>query len=120
MKTFTMFSLAAALALVFASFGFSNGTSEGSSDGLSLQLQEASAWGKDCARTKFKTKMVETACKDGGQKAAKKAMKTFLKAAKKATDPDLNCKSCHTSLSSSKGFPLKTDALKLFKKLGGK
>ena len=105
MKTFSLVSLAAGLALTVLGLGFSP------------TVQEASAWGKDCARSEFKTKLVKDACAKGGQSEAKKAMKTFLKAAKKQ-DSGLTCKSCHTKLSPS--YDLKKDGLQLYKKLGGK
>lgn len=73
--------------------------------------------GKSCQRTEFKTKLVEDACKKGGQKEAKKAMKKFLKSAKKQ-DSSLTCKGCHDKLSPD--YSLKDDALQRFKDLGGK
>jgi hypothetical protein len=73
----------------------------------------------DCKRTSFKTELVRDACtKDGGgQKAAKDAMKAFLKAHKK-DQAGLDCTSCHSKLAPD--YPLKDDALKTFEKLGGK
>lgn len=73
----------------------------------------------DCHRTAFKTELVRDACtKDGGgQKAAKDAMKAFLKDAKKQK-PDLDCTSCHAKLAPE--YPLKDSALDTFKSLGGK
>ena len=73
--------------------------------------------GSPCARTKFETKVVEQACKKGGQSEAKKQMKKFLSKAKQK-ESGLNCKSCHTSLSPK--YELKPDGLAKFKKLGGK
>lgn len=73
--------------------------------------------GSACSRTKYETKMVEQACKKGGQAEAKKAMKKFLSKAKQQ-DASVNCKSCHTSLSPK--YDLKPDGLAMFKKLGGK
>ncbi len=72
---------------------------------------------KPCVRTDFKTVAIAEACKKGGQKAAKKAMKKFTKAAK-AKQSGLNCKSCHSNLRPK--YELKSDGLELYKKLGGK
>jgi hypothetical protein len=104
MKKLWVLSMAAGLALALGS-------------GIASPAHEAAAKGdKPCARTKFKTKLVEEACKAGGQKAAKRAMKKFVKAVKKADggDPDLACDSCHKDLAPD--YPLAKDALKLFKK----
>jgi hypothetical protein len=74
---------------------------------------------KPCARTEFKSALVKDACKAGGQKAAKKAMQKFMKAAKKANEgTKITCKSCHTKPGGD--FPLTADGLALFKKYGGK
>lgn len=71
--------------------------------------------GKACSRKTFETKMVADACKvDQGE--AKKAMKAFLKTAKKK-ESGLDCQSCHSKLAPS--YPLKDGALEHFKKLGG-
>lgn len=67
-----------------------------------------------CKRTKFDTELVKKACTDGGQKAAKKVMKDWVKTARKKQS-DLDCKSCHKSLSPN--YDLKPDGLELFKKL---
>lgn len=101
MKKFALIALAAASAAIL---------------GMTSVPQDAAA-GKPCARTAFKTKMVEEACKKGGQGAAKKAMKKFLSKAK-SKDSSINCKSCHTSLSPK--YELSPDGLAKFKKLGGK
>jgi len=106
MKTFSLLSLAAGLALVVFGLGFSPG----------VQTAEA-WWGRDCNRKEFKTELVKDACAKGGQSAAKKAMKKFVKAAKKQ-DSDVNCKSCHKNLTPK--YETKKDALELFKKFGGK
>ena len=74
--------------------------------------QEADA-GKACARTEFKTELIKNACKKGGQSEAKKAMRTFMKKAKKATKEKITCSSCHTK--SSGDYPLKKDGLKRYK-----
>lgn len=73
--------------------------------------------GKACARTTFETTLVGDACKKGGQAEAKKAMKAWLKTAKKQ-EKKLDCKSCHTKLAPK--YELKPDGLDHFKKLGGK
>lgn len=73
--------------------------------------------GKPCVRTEFKTELIEQACEEGGQVAAKKAMKSFLRKAKKQ-DSSINCQSCHTRLKPD--YELAPDALERFKELGGK
>jgi len=66
-----------------------------------------------CVRTDYKTEMVRDACKAGGQKAAKDAMKKFNK------DNNIkSCNQCHSKLAPS--YDLKADGLEQFKKLGGK
>jgi len=85
--------------------------------GVASFSNEAAAGGGDCHRTTFKTDLVKNACKKGGQKEAKAAMKHFLKEAKKK-DATLDCKTCHKKLSPD--YPLKPDALKKFHELGGK
>jgi hypothetical protein len=72
-------------------------------------------------KSKQKTGLVKGACKKGGQKAAKKAMKSWVKKVKKAkkaggdTGYKLTCKACHTSLKGA--YPLKADGMEQFKKL---
>ncbi|CAN5804929.1 hypothetical protein BH11MYX3_BH11MYX3_04000 [soil metagenome] len=66
-----------------------------------------------CVRNDYKTEMVRDACKLGGQKAAKDAMKKFNK------DNNIkSCNQCHSKLAPS--YDLKPDGLEQFKKLGGK
>ncbi len=77
------------------------------------QAAEPEAKVKPCIATKFSTKEVEKACKEGGQKAAKKLMKKVVKAAK-AKGEKMNCKSCHSDL---KTFKLKDGASAQLKKL---
>jgi len=72
---------------------------------------------KPCARKKFESKLVADACKSGGQEAAKKAMKTWMKDAKKKR-PSLGCASCHSKVAGD--YPLKPTADKQYKDLGGK
>ena len=76
---------------------------------------------KPCVRKKFKTKLVANACKDG-QKAARNAMKKFVKSVKKAkkaagdAEFALTCTDCHAELNPK--FPLKKGAVDRFKELG--
>jgi hypothetical protein len=73
----------------------------------------ASADGDACVRNDFKTELVKQACEKGGQKAAKDAMKAFMKEKKIKS-----CNQCHTKLAPK--YDLKPDALEQFQKLGGK
>jgi hypothetical protein len=67
-----------------------------------------------CQRKDYKTEMVRDACtKGGGQKAAKDAMKVFMKEKKVKS-----CNQCHSKLAPT--YELKADGLEQFKKLGGK
>jgi hypothetical protein len=66
-----------------------------------------------CQHKEFKTEMVKGACEKGGQKAAKDAMKEFMKAAKIKS-----CNQCHAKLAPA--YELKADAFDQFKKAGGK
>jgi hypothetical protein len=72
--------------------------------------------GDPCSRKTFQTKLVEAACKAGGQDQAKKEMKAFLKKIQEKKE-DFTCLNCHTSVDA--GYPLKGDGLKLFKQYGG-
>lgn len=81
---------------------------------LSLGAPEQADAGKDCARKEFKTKLVQDACKKGGQAEAKKAMREFMKKAKKASGDKITCTSCHTK--SSGDYPLKKDGMALYEK----
>lgn len=83
---------------------------------VGITSDDASA-GKPCARQKIETKVLLDACKKNGQDEAKKVMKAFLKNAKKK-NADLTCNSCHTKVGGN--YPLKKDALKMFKEYGGK
>ncbi len=65
-----------------------------------------------CQHKDFKTKMVKEACEKGGQKAAKDAMKVWMKEKKLKS-----CNQCHTKLAPT--YDLKKDGLEQFKKLGG-
>ena len=72
----------------------------------------------ECKRTTFQTKLVSEACKSGGPKAAKDAMKAVLKTAKeKKVEGVTGCPSCHSKVGAD--YPLKKDGLDLFKKAGG-
>ncbi|MCA9515451.1 MAG: hypothetical protein KC635_10940 [Myxococcales bacterium] len=73
---------------------------------------------KPCSRSDFKSDLVKKACADGGQKAAKKAMKAFVKEAKTQLDEKLVCKDCHTKLSGD--YPLTDDGLKKLQDLEAK
>ena len=66
-----------------------------------------------CKTTSFKTELAKEACTKGGQKAAKDAMKAFMKEKKIKS-----CNLCHDKLAPN--YPLKTDGLEQFKKHGGK
>ncbi len=68
---------------------------------------------ENCKTTKFKTELVKQACEKGGQKAAKDAMKTWMKQAKLKS-----CNQCHSKLAPS--YELKKDGVDQFVKLGGK
>lgn len=81
-----------------------------------LTTDTASA-GKPCAHAKLESKLMQDACKKGGQDEAKKVMKAFLKTAKKQKS-DVTCNSCHTKVGGA--YPLKPDGFKMFKELGGK
>ena len=66
-----------------------------------------------CVHTEFKTELVKDACTKGGQKAAKDAMKAFMKEKKVKS-----CNQCHSKLAPK--YELKADAYDQFTKLGGK
>ena len=66
-----------------------------------------------CQRSDFKTEMVKQACTTGGQKAAKDAMKAWMKEKKLKS-----CNQCHSKLAPT--YELKADGVEQFKKLGGK
>jgi hypothetical protein len=66
-----------------------------------------------CVHTDFKTELVKQACAKGGQKAAKDAMKAFMKDKKLKT-----CNQCHAKLAPK--YELKPDGLDQFTKAGGK
>src|SRR5262245_23255067 len=69
-----------------------------------------------CSRKSFQTKLVEEACKKGGQAEAKKVMKVFLKKIQEKKD-GFTCLDCHKAVEGA--YELKPDALKLFKEYGG-
>jgi NAD-dependent SIR2 family protein deacetylase len=66
-----------------------------------------------CVHTDFKTELVKQACTKGGQKAAKDAMKAFMKEKKIKS-----CNQCHSKLAPK--YELKPDGLEQFQKIGGK
>jgi len=82
----------------------------------SLQSTSVDAAG-ECKRTTFQTAMVKDACAKGGQKAAKDAMKAFLKEAKTKNPKITGCPTCHSKVGGD--FPLKKDGLEIFKAAGG-
>ncbi len=74
--------------------------------GLGIGLAQADD-PKPCNAKSFKLPAVESACKTGGQPAAKKLMKKAVDKAKAAGE-DMNCKTCHNDL---KTFDLKDGAV---------
>src|SRR5437763_6477690 len=74
---------------------------------------DAPAAAAACLHTEFKTELVKEACAKGGQKAAKDAMKAFMKEKKIKS-----CNQCHSKLAPK--YELKKDALEQFQKAGGK
>lgn len=80
-------------------------------------VPSAQAGGKPCARAEFQTTFVKEACAKGGQKGAKKAMKDWVKKAKKKK-AGLECATCHSDMAPD--YKLKPEGLKLFQELGGK
>jgi hypothetical protein len=93
----------ASIATIVVALGFATmRTSRADSDG-------------PCLHKEFKTEIAAKACtgKDASQKAAKDAMKAFMKGA-----GIKSCNACHTKLAPS--YELKTDAYDQFKKAGGK
>ena len=66
-----------------------------------------------CQHKVLKTEMVKAACAKGGQKAAKDAMKKFMK------DAEIkSCNQCHSKLAPT--YDLKNDGFDQFAKAGGK
>lgn len=80
---------------------------------LTLASYSASASDAPCLHTDFKTELVKEACAKGGQKAAKDAMKAFMKEKKIKS-----CNQCHSKLAPK--YELKADGLEQFQKAGGK
>lgn len=76
-------------------------------------MSSATAADDSCKHNEFKTELVKQACTNGGQKAAKDAMKKFMKDAKIKS-----CNQCHSKLAPS--YDLKADGLDQYKKAGGK
>jgi len=93
--------------------------------GLSLIAIPSLVLGDDAAPCvgKQSTPMVKKACAAGGQKAAAKAMKNWVKRVKKArkaageTDFKLNCKHCHAKMKPD--YPIKDSANETFKRHEG-
>ncbi|TNF22932.1 MAG: hypothetical protein EP329_28070 [Deltaproteobacteria bacterium] len=66
-----------------------------------------------CHRTEFETELVKKACAEGGQFAAKDAMKRFVREAKtKLALGEVDCRTCHDVLAPE--YSLKADGMKLF------
>ncbi len=80
-------------------------------------LFSVSTLAAECRAVRFETKLVQEACAEGGQKAAREAMKRFQRAAR-AGHPELECKTCHSSLTPD--YRLRADGLAQLKKLGGR
>ena len=72
---------------------------------------------KDCVTKDMKTSVGKKACAEGGQNAAKKAWKAWVKEAKKKDCGVKDCKSCHKKTSGN--YDLKPDAEKTYKACGG-
>ena len=91
-----------------------------SADNTSSEPSNASLDDHGC-KGKQSVGLVKSACKRGGQKAAKSAMKGWVKKVKKLkkakgdTSFKLTCKTCHTSLKGA--YPLKGSGLSKFKSL---
>ncbi len=92
-------ALAASIATVIGALTFAN-------------MSEPFAADPPCVAKTFKTKLVEKACKEGGQKKAKEVMKAWNKSKKIKS-----CNQCHTKLAPK--YELKADGLEQYKKLGG-
>ena len=72
---------------------------------------------KPCLSKSFTYKKVEEACKAGGQKAAKKLMKSFVKKAKAAGDENAsNCLNCHEDFKTFKRTAKAVEWLKPYAK----
>jgi NAD-dependent SIR2 family protein deacetylase len=81
---------------------------------LVIGLRMPTAQGADpCHRSEFQTEMVKAACTNGGQAAAKEAMKVFNKDKKIKS-----CNQCHAKLAPN--YELKDDGFKQFQDLGGR
>lgn len=73
-----------------------------------------SAADKPCVSKKLEFKAVKKACAEGGQKAAKKLMKSVVKKARKAGDEKVTgCLDCHVDFAT---FKRTKEAAKLLKK----
>ncbi|MFO0576387.1 MAG: hypothetical protein U1A78_20475 [Polyangia bacterium] len=84
--------------------------------GLGTGAHDSDA-GEPCARKLFLSQLVEGACKSGGQQGAKKAMKRFIKQAKKRNAVRLSCKTCHSRLAPT--YDLRPEGHRLFTEFGG-
>ena len=98
--------------LGFATASASSALTSQPADSIAPVLNEEAP---PCKRTTFKTALVKAACAKGGQKAASKALKAFVKKAKKATGEKITCKTCHTKMKPD--YPLKADAMATYNRL---
>lgn len=110
MKRLTTLALAALFAMTMTHMAFADETGQSAVTATTLDD------GDKCKRTTFKTALVKSACNKGA-KAAKKAMKAFVKKAKAATGEKITCKTCHTSMKKADGYPLTKDGLATYKRL---
>ena len=113
----TKLGLLASITTLIGAFAFATFTSSTASADLAPP-PPAKSDVTPCAHKaeELKTDLVKKACADGGQPAAKDAMKKFMKGAKIKS-----CNQCHSSLADGKPpYALKDDAYDQFKTAGGK
>ena len=109
------YPMAVTAAIIIAMAGFSGGCSSSAGPATANVSEPVAANnGSSCTRTEFRTDLIREACAEGGQDAARKAMKKFLAKAKKAGIGVTNCKSCHATLKPD--YQLKPEGLELFEK----
>jgi hypothetical protein len=106
------------VALFAVGAAFAPAMAGGDVERVGVRLDEDDDGGGDeaapCKTTDFKHDAIKEACAKGGQKEAKKVMKAFVAAAKKATGEKITCKTCHSGLSPD--YALKDDAHQGFEK----
>ena len=78
-----------------------------------FNINQLQANARPCITKNFSTEMYKNACAKGGQKSAKATAKLFGKEKKIKT-----CSHCHEKLAPQ--YQLKKNALKQFKKIGGR